>query len=56
LRRDWADLAVETGLSPTRLAQMAVRAIDDPEVIAAHPVECRLLADRRDTARAERTA
>ena len=54
LRRDWLDLSVETGLSPTRLTQLALQAIDDPDVVAAHPIECGQLRRRRDSARAQR--
>ena len=55
LRRDWRDLSLDTGRSPTTLAQLALQAIDDPRVIAAYPVECRILAARRHQSRAART-
>lgn len=47
-------LAVDTGTSAPRLAQHMLRLIDDPLVIAAHPVESRLLAARRAAARRAR--
>lgn len=53
--RDWTYLSAETHLSPTRLAQLAMRSIDDPAVIAQYPVQCRILASRRDQARRERS-
>ena len=56
LRREWAALGVNTGISVPRLAQMTLRAIDDPDVIAAYPVECRQLRERRATGRTERRA
>lgn len=54
LAREWVAMSVNTGISVPRLAQMMLRAIDDPQVIAVHAVECRLLADRRDAARRAR--
>lgn len=53
--RDWTDLAAEVQMSSTRLAQLALAAIDSPAVIAQHPTRCRVLADRRDQARMERS-
>lgn len=54
LRRDWQGLSIDTGLSRPRLAQMALRAIDDPDVIAQYPLECGQLRRRRDAARSAR--
>ena len=48
LTRDWLALSASTGMSAPRLTMMALHAIDDPVVIAAHPIECRILRDRRD--------
>lgn len=56
IRHDWLALRLETGLSPTRLTQLALRAIDDPEVIAAYPLECGQLRRRREASRARRSA
>lgn len=56
LRRDWVELSAATSMSPTRLTQLALAAVDDPEVIAAHPIQTRLLRERRDAGRAARTA
>lgn len=51
LHRDWRALSVDTGLSVPRLIQMALRLIDDPDVIAEYPVECAQLRSRRDRGR-----
>lgn len=53
--RDWTELAVEEHMSPTRLTQMTLSAIDDPTVIEAFPVQCRILVTRRDQARKGRS-
>lgn len=49
------DLAAHTGLSARRLAELTMDLIDDHDVIAAHPVECRRLQARRDLARTTRS-
>jgi hypothetical protein len=56
LRRDLTALSVDTGISAPRLTQLALHAIEDPQVIEAHPAECRQLAARRDAARTARSA
>lgn len=47
-------LAADTATSAPRLAQQMLRAIQDPDVVARYPAECRQLVARRDAARAER--
>ena len=54
LARDWFELSASSGLSAPRLTQMALRAIDDPKVAVAFPIECGQLRRRRDAARARR--
>ena len=56
LARDWEPLAQATGLSATRLARLALEAVDDPQVAARYPVQCRILADRRAHNRQARDA
>ncbi len=56
LERRLPQLATEVGVSTPRLAQLCLRLIDDPAVIAAHPIHTRQLRDRRDLARAARAA
>lgn len=53
--RDWTDMAAEVQMSPTRLAQLALAAIDEPAVVAQYPTQCRILASRRGQARRERS-
>ncbi len=55
LNNSLSALAADTGLSAPRLAQQMLRAIQNPDVIAAYPAECRQLAARRDAARRRRT-
>lgn len=54
VRRDFVGLGVELGVSPTRLAQLTLQAIDDPQVQAAFPRECGVLRRRREQDRARR--
>jgi len=56
LTRDWEPLAQATGLPATRLARLALEAIDNPQVAARYPVQCRILADRRAHNRQARDA
>ena len=49
-------LSVETGVSTPELARQALRLLEDPAVVAAHPIECRLLAERLEHARQTRSA
>lgn len=56
LARRLPGLAVEVGVSVPRLAQMCLQLVDDPAVMAAHPVAARQLRQRRDDARAARLA
>ena len=54
LNNSLSALAADTGQSAPRLAQQMLRAIQDPDVVAAYPAECRQLAARRDAARQSR--
>ncbi len=54
LNNSLSALAADTGQSAPRLAQQMLHAIQDPDVIAAYPTECRQLAARRDAARQSR--
>ncbi len=49
-------LAVDLGMSVPHLARMALHLLDDAAVVAAHPIECRLLAERLDRDRQARSA
>ena len=55
LHRQLPALAAEVGVSVPRLAMQCLQLIEDPEVMAAHPVTARLLRDRRDAGRAARS-
>lgn len=48
------DLAARIGVSAARLADTVTTLLDDVEVTAAHPVECRRLRARRDLAQSVR--
>lgn len=49
-------LSAQVGVSAPLLARRVLQLIDQPEVIAAHPIECRILRDRRQQRRDTRSA
>lgn len=56
IRQELDALAAHTALSAPTLARRMLQMIDDPAAIAAHPIECRILRERRDRGRADRSA
>lgn len=54
-RRQLVELALATGQPATRIVQRALALAADPEVQAAHPVECRMVLDLADRRRRART-
>jgi hypothetical protein len=56
IRQEWDALAAHTALSAPELARLTLQLIDDPAAVAAHPIECRILRERRDQQRQVRSA
>lgn len=48
-------LSVEVGESAPALARQAVRMLNDPAVVAAFPIECRMLTERLERQRRARS-
>lgn len=56
IRQELHALAAHSRLSAPTLARLTLQLIDDPAAVAAHPIECRILRERRDQQRQVRSA